>query len=93
LHPANQGRNFQMVKNAIIRCAVKESTMGLQTFATEKIQNLDVWDLGCVKASVFFFTLFLAAVLPAVLMLEWYWYLIPALLFAFRPLYRAYKKQ
>ena len=82
-----------MVKDANIRCAVKESSMGFQTFATEKIKNLDVWDLGCVKASVFFFTLFLASVLPVLLALRWYWYLIPALLFAVRPVYRAYKKQ
>ena len=82
-----------MMEDAVIRCAVKEAHMGLQTFATDKIKNLDIWDFGCVKASVFFFTLFLSSLLPALLTLEWYWYLIPALFFAVRPVYRAFGKE
>ncbi len=57
------------------------------------MKNLDVWDMACVKGSVFFFTLFLASVIPVLLSMEWYWYLIPALFLAVRPVYRVYGKQ
>lgn len=87
----HQNRYFRIFKDVIIRSVVKEPYMGFQAFSSAKIKNLDVWDFGCVQGSVFFFTLLLASVLPALITLEWYWYLIPALILAVRPVYRVYK--
>jgi hypothetical protein len=90
-HMLHQNRYFRIFKDVIIRSVVKEPYMGFQAFSSAKIKNLDVWDFGCVQGSVFFFTLLLASVLPALITLEWYWYLIPALILAVRPVYRVYK--
>jgi len=44
--------------------------MGFKILKAEKLKNLDIWDMACVKGSVFFFTLFLASVLPVLLSLD-----------------------
>lgn len=77
----------------IILDAVIEYHMSFNILKAEKLKNLDIWDMACVKGSVFFFTLFLASVLPVLLSFEWYWYLIPALLLGVRPVYHWYGKQ
>ncbi len=65
--------------------------MGLVQWGNRKVKRLDFWDIALTKWSVLFFTLFLVALWPVLASLEWYFYLIPALLFAFRPLARFLK--
>ncbi|MDP7116444.1 MAG: hypothetical protein QF632_05740 [Candidatus Woesearchaeota archaeon] len=56
--------------------------MGLFEWADSKIPLLRWYDVSFIKMSTLFATLFLAKVIPDILGLEWYWYLILCLVFA-----------
>jgi hypothetical protein len=62
--------------------------MGFVEWANEKGKNLDIWDIGLTKFTVLFATLLIVKVWPAVVSLDWYWYLVAAVVVAIRPMYR-----
>ena len=51
----------------------------------------DGLDVGLIKISVFFATLWLAKIWPSILGLEWYWYLVIWVLAAIRPFVTVYQ--
>jgi len=55
-------------------------------------KNTDFWDMGLTKWTMFFFTLFLVKLFPELLALDWYVYLIAALILAIRPVYHFFGK-
>ncbi len=55
-------------------------------------KNTDVFDTGLTKWAVFFFTLMLVQFWPVLISLDWYWYLIAAIICAIRPMYHFLKK-
>jgi len=62
----------------------------------ERIQKMDIWDIGLVKLSVAAFVLFVITIWPAAMNLvhsisPWY-FLIAFVIFAVRPLYKMYIK-
>ena len=61
-------------------------------FMASKLKKIDWLDIGYVKLSVLFLAFMIAKLWPAVLGLDWYWYLIIGIVFMARPLYRAYIK-
>jgi hypothetical protein len=70
--------------------------MHMFAWVDDRIKRLKWYDIGFVKWSVFFFTLFLIAVWDAfrnlVLSFEWYWYLALYILFVLPVLYRMFSK-
>jgi len=66
--------------------------MDLINEMNKKVKGMDIWDIGLTKLSVFFAALFVASILPAVASLEWYIYLVLALVLGARPLYRYLSK-
>ena len=62
--------------------------MGFVAWANEKAKNMDVFDLGLTKLTVLFATLLIVKFWPAVVSLDWYWYLAAAVVVAIRPMYR-----
>jgi hypothetical protein len=66
--------------------------MGLATWTNKKTKNLDILDFGLTKLAVFFGTLFIVKFLPALLSVEWYWYLIIAIILSVRPMYRFFSR-
>jgi len=55
-------------------------------------KKMDIWDMGLTKWTMFFFTLFLVKFFPELLSLDWYVYLVVALILAIRPLYHFFGK-
>ncbi len=49
-------------------------------------KNMDFWDIGLTKWTMFFFTLLLVKFWPVLLSLDWYWYLLATIILAIRPL-------
>lgn len=47
----------------------------------------NTWDIGLIKVAVFAATLLIAKLLPDILSLEWYWYLIVWITAAIKPFY------
>jgi|TARA_Y100000031_G_scaffold149339_1_gene187018 hypothetical protein len=66
--------------------------MGLFDWVDSKIPNMRWYDIGLVKLSVAGFVLFLAKLWQPLLALEWYWYLVVALVAMIRPLYLVFGK-
>ncbi len=66
--------------------------MNLIDKLNKKNRNMDIFDTGLTKWSVIFFTLFLVKFWPFLLSLDWYWYLVVALILAIRPLYHFFEK-
>jgi len=62
--------------------------MGYLAWMNRHVKSMDVWDIAFVKWSVFFFTLFLVAIIPEIASLAWYWYLIVAIALMIRPMIR-----
>ena len=65
-------------------------------FFSDKVRNLDFWDIGLTKLSVAAFVLFVITIWDAAMnwvhsVNPWY-FLIAFVIFAARPLYRAYLK-
>ena len=66
--------------------------MGLIEWENKRIKNLDVWDIGLTKLSIFFFTLMLVNLWPMLAgWYKWYWYLVAALIVAIRPVVRFFR--
>ncbi|MFA5930923.1 MAG: hypothetical protein WC821_01270 [archaeon] len=55
-------------------------------------KNMDIFDTGLTKWSVLLFALLLVKFWPWLLVLDWYVYLIAALVLAIRPLYHFFGK-
>jgi len=62
--------------------------MGFVEWANEKAKNMDIWDIGLTKFTVLFATLLIVKFWPAIVSLDWYWYLAAAIVVAIRPMYR-----
>ncbi len=56
------------------------------------ISNMQWYDIGLVKLSVFIITLLLAKYVTILLQAQWYWYLLLFLVVSARPYYLAFKK-
>ncbi len=54
-------------------------------------KNMDIFDTGLTKWSVFFFTLMIVKFWPVLLTLEWYYYLVIFIVLVARPLYHFFK--
>jgi hypothetical protein len=66
--------------------------MGFGFWANAKLKNLRWFDISLVKLSSFLFALFIAKLWPELLGLDWYWYLIIALVAAVVPMYHMFKE-
>lgn len=64
--------------------------MSFSKYMAKVVKRLDWLDIGLIKWSVLFLTLFLVSVWPWMLAWDWYWYLIIGLALVVRPLKRAY---
>jgi hypothetical protein len=58
----------------------------------KKVKNMDVFDISLTKGTVFFTTLFLVKFWPELASLDWYVYIIVAIILAIRPTYHFLKK-
>ena len=56
------------------------------------ISNMQWYDIGLVKLSVFIITLLLAKYVNILLHASWYWYVLLFLVVSARPYYLAFKK-
>ena len=56
------------------------------------ISNMQWYDIGLVKLSVFIITLLLAKYVTILLQAPWYWYVLLFLAVSARPYYLAFKK-
>lgn len=62
----------------------------MKKWLEKKMKNLEWYDLSLIKLSSVVFGLFLASVIPGILSLSWYWYLIIFIVLALIPGYKAY---
>lgn len=67
--------------------------MSFKTCMDEKIRKMECWDISFVKLSTAAFILMVAKLWKPILGLEWYWYLIIAVLAAIKPCYNMFKKE
>jgi len=58
----------------------------------KKIKKLDVYDIGMIKFGVLAMTLMIAKLWSPILSLDWYWYLIIAVIVLIRPMKKFYFK-
>lgn len=58
----------------------------------KKVKNLTAMDVAFTKIAVMFFMLTIAKLWPTILSLEWYWYAIPWIGFAIKPMASFFKK-
>ena len=56
------------------------------------ISNMQWYDIGLVKLSVFIITLLIAKYVSILLQASWYWYVLLFLVVSARPYYLAFKK-
>ena len=65
-------------------------------FFDDKIKNFNTWDIGLVKLSVFFFTLWLVSMIPGfrnwVGSISHWWFLAAFIVLALGPVIKAFKK-
>lgn len=61
--------------------------MDFINWLNKKNSNMDVFDTGLTKWTVFFFTILLVKFWPVLTTLDWYVYLIAAIILAIRPVY------
>ncbi|MCC7570487.1 hypothetical protein KO465_04025 [Candidatus Micrarchaeota archaeon] len=66
--------------------------MNLIVSLNKKVKNMDIWDIGLTKLSMFFSTLCLVSLIPVISTLDWYIYLIIALIFSIRPMIKFFGK-
>ena len=64
----------------------------LDKWAKKKIRKLDACDMSLVKLSTAAFALMIAKLWTPILSLDWYWYLIIAIVLAIKPIYNVYFK-
>lgn len=65
---------------------------GLIKWSDKQIKKLDTKDMALTKIAVMFFMLTVAKIWPAILTLDWYYYAIPWMLLAIRPISKFLKK-
>ncbi len=65
--------------------------MGLISTWNKKVKNMDIWDIGLTKLAVFFGALCIVSLVPAILFLDWYVFLIIGIIASIRPLYKFLK--
>ncbi|MBW3014748.1 hypothetical protein KY335_05940 [Candidatus Woesearchaeota archaeon] len=66
--------------------------MAFNKWYGSQLKKMKWYDIKLAKWSAFFFALFLAKVWPDILGLDWYWYLIIAIVVAIPPLVKVMKK-
>lgn len=66
--------------------------MGFRTWADAKVKTMSWLDLKLAQLSAVFFFLMIAKLWEPLLSLEWYWYVVIAVLFAIKPAYKALGK-
>jgi len=66
--------------------------MGLFEWVEDGLKNMKWFDISLVKLCTAAFILMIAKLWTPILALEWYWYLILALVFAIRPMMILFKK-
>ncbi len=64
----------------------------IEKWAKQKIRKLNACDIGLVKLSTAAFALMVAKLWTPILSLDWYWYLIIAIVLAIKPIYKVYIK-
>ncbi len=62
-------------------------------FFNDKIKKMNCIDVSLVKVSVIAFTLMVAKLWVGILYLDWYWYLIIAVILAIKPLVKIFRKK
>ena len=62
----------------------------IDKWAKKKIRKLDAYDIGLIKLSTAAFALMVAKLWTPLLSLDWYWYLIIALVLAIKPVYKVH---
>lgn len=67
--------------------------MSFIDWLNKKNSNMDVLDMGLTKWTMFFFTIVLVKFWPIITTLDWYIYLIAAIILSIRPLYHFFKKK
>ena len=67
--------------------------MSLISWLNSSVNNFGWVDIKLVKWSTAGFILMVAKLWPPLLSLEWYWYLLIAVLAAIRPVYKAFGRQ
>ena len=66
--------------------------MSFRTWADAKVKTMSWLDLKFAQLSAVFFFLIIAKLWEPLLSLEWYWYVVIAVLFAIKPAYKALRK-
>ncbi|MCK5848759.1 MAG: hypothetical protein KAH01_06135 [Caldisericia bacterium] len=66
--------------------------MSFSDWMNKKVKKMNWVDIACVKIAVMFFTLMIVAIWQNLATIEWYWYLIPFVIFSIVPLKTAYCK-
>jgi len=66
--------------------------MGIVAWENERLKNLTFWDVPLIKIAVGAFVLMLAKLWTPLLGLDWYWYLIIAVVAAIKPMIAILKK-
>ena len=68
----------------------KKKKQNFNKWTQQKIKKLDWFDIGLVKLSTGAFFLMIAKLWSPLLSLDWYWYLVIAIVLALRPIHRVY---
>lgn len=66
--------------------------MSFRTWADAKVKTMSWLDLKLAQLSAVFFFLMIAKLWEPLLSLEWYWYVVIAVLFAIKPAFKALRK-
>jgi len=66
--------------------------MSYISWANKKIKNLKACDIAFIKLAMIAFALFIAKLIPGILGLEWYWYLIFFIILIIKPIIQMFKK-
>lgn len=66
--------------------------MSIFSWMDSRIHKLRWFDISLIRIASFTFALMLAKLWSPLLSLEWYWYLLIAIVAAIRPVYRVFSK-
>ena len=67
--------------------------MGFVDWANAKVKNFNIIDVQFLKLGVAAFVLMIAKLWQPILALDWYWYLVIALLAAIKPIRAVFSKK
>ncbi len=67
--------------------------MNFISFLDSKVKQMDWLDVGLVKFSCIVFGILLATLIPSLIEINPWWFLLIAILLGLRPTYRAYWKK